>query len=573
MKRLLIVFLILIGLAVAATVAGILVAGKGRPLSSGSTVLVWRVDRPLVEQEVEPALPLGGRSGADSIAELYPAFRAARSDAGVRGIAVYVEGADMGLAKAEEIRRQLRSLKAAGKFVECYMDTVGEGGNGTLDYFLASACDHIQMSPAGNLNLLGLFLDTRFLRGTLDKLKIDPDFDHVGQYKSYSEPYTETSYTPAAARALNAVLDSLYGQVVQAVAESRRLDPAAVRALIDGAPYTADEARAKGLVDRLGYPDEFRDRIRQLAGGQPHLFRLESYGSGASLTGRRLAVVFAAGEIRRGRTSASPFSSEVSIGSEDLAETLRQVAKDDDIPAVVLRVDSPGGSALASDLILHEVVRLQRKKPLVVSMSDYAASGGYYIAARAKRIVAEAATLTGSIGVVGGKFATRRFEHDLLGITHDEMKRGANAGFYGSTDPHSPEQAAQAERLMRQVYDLFVGHVAAGRHLTRERVDAVAGGRVWTGADAKPLGLVDEIGGLDRAIELARREAGLPAGEALRLEVYPHPRSWLEIFRDRRESPLPETLTRLARLAESLEGRPPDLLELPAGERRLARPF
>ncbi len=533
-------------------------------------MLVWRVDRPVVEQEVEPALPFGGRASADSMAELYPAFRAARADAAVRGIAVYVEGADMGLAKAEELRRQLRGLRAAGKFVECYMDTVGEGGNGTLDYFLASACDHIQMSPAGNLNLLGMLIDSRFLRGALDKLKIDPDFNHIGEYKSAAETFTETQYTPAAARALNAVLDSLYGQIVDGVAESRRLTPEAVRGAIDAAPYTAVEAKAKGLVDRIGYADEFRDRIRRLAGGRPHLVRLESYDGGRGLSGRRLAVIFAEGEIRRGRATAGPFSSSSSIGSEDLAETLHQVAEDDGIPAVVLRVDSPGGSALASDLILHEVERLQRRKPVIVSMSDYAASGGYYIAARANRIVAEAATLTGSIGVVGGKFATRRFEHDILGITHDQLKRGANADLYGSTDTYTPAQTAQVERLMGQVYDLFVGHVAAGRHMTRQAVDAIAGGRVWTGADAKPIGLVDEIGGLDRAIELARQAAGIPADAAIGLEFYPHPRSWLEMFRDRRDSPLPEALVQLVR---ALENRSPELLELPPGERRLAQPF
>jgi len=573
MKRLFLAFVVLVGIAIVAAVAGIVLAGKSHSIgglaAGGGTVLVWRVDRPVVEQEVEPALPFGGRAGADSMAELYPAFRAARSDAGVRGLAVYVEGAAMGLAKAEELRRQMRSLKAAGKFVECYMDTVGEGGNGTLDYFLASACDHIQMSPAGNLNLLGLFLDSRFLRGALDKLKIDPSFNHVGEYKSFAETYTESQYSPAAARALNTVLDSLYGQVVQAIAEARRLSPQAVRALVDGAPYTAAEAKANGLIDSLGYPDEFRDRVRRLAGGRPRLARLGS-GGGVALAGQRLAVIFAEGEIRRGRAAPGPFGGDAAIGADDIAETLHQVAEDDGIPAVVLRVDSPGGSALASDLILHEVERLQRRKPVVVSMSDYAASGGYYIAARAKRIVAEAATLTGSIGVVGGKFATRRFEHDLLGITHDQLKRGRNADFYGSTDPFTPAQTAQVQRMMRQVYDLFVGNVSAGRHMTREAVDAIAGGRVWTGAEAKPLGLVDEIGGLDRAIELAKKAGGLPAGEAVRLEFYPRSRSWLEMFRDRRESPLPEALVRLV---HSLETRPPDLLELPPLERGLARPF
>jgi len=570
MKRLLIAFTVLIGIAVVAAIAGIAAAGRSRTLGGGSTVLVWRIDRPVVEQEVEPAFPFGGRAGAESIAELYPAFRAARADASIRGLAVYVEGADMGLAKAEELRRQMRALHAAGKFVECYMDTVGEGGNGTLDYFLASACDHVQMSPAGNLNLLGMLVDNRFLRGAFDKLKIDPSFNHVGAYKSYAETYTQTQYSPAAALALNTVLDSLYGQVVSGIARERRLSPEAVRRLIDGAPYTAAEAKAARLVDQLGYPDEFRDRIRRLAGGRPRLVGIESYDGGSPASGRRLAVVFAEGEIRRGRATASPFGGGAAIASEDLAATLREVGEDDGIPAVVLRVDSPGGSALASDLILHEVERLQRRKPVVVSMSDYAASGGYYIAARANRVVAEAATLTGSIGVVGGKFATRRFERDLLGVTHDQLKRGANADLYESTDPYTPEQTAKVERLMRGVYDLFVGHVAAGRHMTRQAVDAIAGGRVWTGAQARSIGLVDEIGGLDRAIELARKEGGLPAGEPVRLELFPHPRSWLEALRERREPPLPEAL---ARIVQALDRRAPEMLELPLAERRLAQPF
>jgi protease-4 len=570
MKRLLIAFAVLFGIALLAAIAGIAVAGRSRAFSGGGTVLVWRVDRPVVEGEVEPVFPLGGRSGTDSIAELYPAFRAARSDASVRGLAVYVEGADMGLAKAQELRRQMRALHAAGKFVECYMDTVGEGGNGTLDYFLASGCDHVQMSPAGNLNLLGMLVDSRFLRGALDKLKIDPSFNHVGAYKSYAETYTLTQYSPPAAEAMNAVMDSLYAQVVSSIGEARRLSPEAVRRIVDGAPYTAAEAKALGLVDRIGYPDEFRDRIRRLAGGQPRLQGIESYDGGSAASGRRLAVVVAEGEIRRGRATASPFGGGAEIASDDLAATLREVAQDDGIPAVVLRVDSPGGSALASDLILHEIERLKRRKPVVVSMSDYAASGGYYIAASAGKVVAEAATLTGSIGVVSGKFATRRFERDLLGVTHDELKRGRNADLYESTDPYTPEQTAKVERLMQDVYGLFVGHVAAGRHMTRQAVDAIAGGRVWTGEQARSIGLVDEIGGLDRAIELARQAAGIPAGEPVRLELFPHPKSWLDALRDRREPPLPEALLRLVR---ALDARAPEMLEMPLPEQRLAKPF
>src|SRR6202035_2004500 len=291
MKKLLAIFLLLVGIAFLAAIAGILLAGK-RPALSGSKVLVWHLDRPIVEQAA-PSLPFTGRASAESIAELFPALRAARQDRGVRGVAVYIDEADFGLAKAQELRRQLLALQAAGKFVECYLEAASEGGNGTLGYYLATACGKIRMAPAGELNLLGLYSDNPFLKGTLDKLKIEPDFNHVGEYKSAAESFTETRTTPAAARAINAVLDSVYGQLVAAIAQSRHLPAETVRRLIDDAPYSAAEARQKGLIDGLAYPDELHDHFARLAGGRPRLQSLDDYDGRSAFARRRLVGVMA----------------------------------------------------------------------------------------------------------------------------------------------------------------------------------------------------------------------------------------------------------------------------------------
>jgi len=543
MKKLLLIFLSLLGVAVLATVAGILIGGKGSAVGEGPTVLVWYLAGPVLEQR-EPRLPFSDAAAPVSIAELYPALRAARQDAGVRGLAVYIQEADLGLAKAQELRRQMMALRRAGKFVECYLETAGEGSNGTLAYYLATACEKIYLAPAGDLNLLGLYSESRFLRGALDKLKIDPNFNRVGRYKSAVESYTENQYSPEAEEAIAAVLD--------------------------GSPWSAEEALARGLVDRLSYPDEFKDHLEKRAGRKPSYVAVEDYSPRPVLAGKRVAVVFALGTIVRGDGGSAPWTQEVYLGSDDFATVLHDVREDGSIAAVVLRIDSPGGSALASDFMLREIEKLKEKKPVVVSMSDEAASGGYYIAAKASRIVAEPATLTGSIGIFGGKFVTRRFEEEILGIGHATQKRGANADIYSSLQPYTPQQEARIQQLMDHTYQTFIGHVAAGRKMSRSAVEGIAGGRVWTGAAAQKIGLVDELGGLDRAVEIARREARIGAGETVGLDFYPSPPSWLDLFLEKRQPRLP---TALAEVVKRLETAPPRLLELPPEVSRIARPF
>jgi protease-4 len=569
MKKLLAIFALLMGLAITATLAGIFLGGKGGSVADGSTILVWRIAGPVLEQRA-PRLPFADGTGTSSIAELYPSFRAARKDAGVRGLAVYIQDADFGLAKAQELRRQMVALRRAGKMVECYLETAGEGSNGTLMYYLATACERIHLSPAGDLNLIGLHSDTRFLRGAFEKLKIDPEYNRVGRFKSAVETYTESQFTPESREAMAAVLDGYYAQVVSAVAEARKKSDFEVRWLIDGAPFSADEAKMRGLVDDISYPDQFLDHLQKRLGRKPTYVDIADYRPGEPLTGKKIAVVFALGTIVRGEGGTAPWTEEVYLGSDDMAGVLHDMAEDGSISAVVLRVDSPGGSALASDLILREVERLKKKKPVVVSMSDEAASGGYYIAAKANKIVAEPATLTGSIGIFGGKFVTRRFEEETLGITHDSLKRGANADIYSSSQLWTEPQRARMQQLMDRSYQAFIGHVAAGRRMSRREVEGVASGRVWTGAAARKIGLVDELGGLDRALEVARDEAGIPAEESVAVAFYPEPPSWLDLFMERRDPRLP---TALVDVVKTLETTPPRLLQLPPEVARLARPF
>jgi protease IV len=568
MKKLFAVFSVLCLLAVASTVAGILMS-RGKIEVGGPRVLVWHVEGPIVEH-VMRGLNLPGYEPPDSIASLFRAFRAAREDSRVRGVAVYIEDTGFGLAKAQELRRQLAALRASGKFAKCYLETAGEGSNGTLAYYLATACDSIALAPAGEVNLLGLRADSTFVRGTLDKLRIAPAFRHVGAYKSASETYTETQHSPAAREAIENVLDVDYRQIVDAIADARKLPADTVRGIIDAAPYGAERAKELGLVDAVVYPDGFRDDIEAAAGGDPDLVSIERYDHRPRSSGRRLAVVFAEGTILRGGGGIQPWTEEAFLGSADLGPLLRDLGEDDDVAGVVLRIDSPGGSALASDLILREVERLASQKPVVVSMSDVAASGGYYIASKATKILAEPGTITGSIGVVAGKLATRRFQQELLGISHDEILRGRNAGLYSTLDDFSPEQDARFMEQMQRIYGMFVGHVAAGRKMTTAAVEKIAAGRVWTGEDALRLGLVDELGGLDRAVEIAQEAARLPAGASPTLQYYPEQPSVLEVLFGERRPALPAELKALLELAAP---RPTFALELPPELRGLTRPF
>lgn len=569
MRRLILLFGLVLILAL--LVAGIGVLVSRRSVAWGGTkVLTWRLDAPLVDYSEAPDLQVFGQRTPLGLAGVHRLLTSARQDPSIAGLGLYIQEARFGYAKAQELRGLLAGFADAGKFVECYLETAGEGSNGTLAYYLASGCDRVVLSPLGEVSLVGLFSDSAFVRGALDKLKIEPQFAHVGDYKSGAEFFTETEHSAAAEEALGAVLDDLFEQVVDGVAAGRGLDTVVVQGLIERAPLTAREALASGLVDEVDYPDRFEQRLHELGGEDAILLPAEEYiPSGRSFDDRRIAVIFAQGTIVRGWSGADPWSQQRYIGAETIGSIARALSEDPRVVGVVLRIDSPGGSPVASDLILRQMSLLAESKPLVVSMSDVAASGGYFIAARGTKVLAEPATITGSIGVFGGKFVTRGFQEAWLGITHDVLKRGGNSDFYSSTVPFSEKQEAHFRSLMEGVYDAFVERVSEGRNLSVAAVERVAGGRIWTGRQALTHGLVDELGGLERAVELTVAAAGLPAKTPVALDYYPRPPSLLELI-ERTLSPL---------LSGSVGGVPvlPDLraphaLELSPELLRLARP-
>lgn len=563
MRRLLLLFAFLVVLAVAMAMVGIFLSVGPTATFGGSHILTWRFDAPLVDYSETPDLELFRRRSPHGLADLHRLLVQARNDSKIKGLGITIQNTHFGLGKAQEIRSLLESFAEVDKFVDCYLETAGEGTNGTLAYYLASACQRITLSPLGELNTVGIYSDSTFIRGTLDKLQIEPQFLHIGDYKSAAESFTQTEHSAAAEEALGAVLDDLFDQIVTAISQSRELDPERVRELIDAAPLSAERALAEGLIDEITYPDIFESRLTERSSEHnATLMALEDYlPVSTSLANRRIAVVFAQGTIVRGSTGTDPWSRQRFVGADSLRQILRHLAEDSDVSGVVLRVDSPGGSPVASDLILRELQLLAERKPLVVSMSDLAASGAYYISVQAAKIVAEPATITGSIGVVGGKLATRRFQQELLGISHDTLTRGANADFFSSLDPFTPAQAKQFQTSMERVYEAFLEHVATGRGLPLERVREIAGGRIWTGRQAQQIGLVDEIGGIERSVALVKAAAGLDPDLAVDLDFHPRPPSLLELL-SRTLVPFLETRGSPFHVLPDL--RTPYALELPA---------
>ena len=564
MKRFLLVLAVLFVLSlVVVGIAAYTVSGRAS-LPGGSKVLRLSLSGALPEYAAEPTLPFASQR-SQTLIGLFQALTTAAEDDSVEALVVEFSSPRMGLARAQEVLRLLEAVGDSGKKVHCYADTFGEGTNGTLDFYLTTACDRLTLSPAGDLNLLGLFWDLAYYRGSLDKLKIEPDFYQAGDYKGTGETFMRQSASAEAAESYGAVLDDLYTQIVGAIASARGLPVESLTAIVDGAPYAADEALAMGLVDSLDYRDGFRRGVDDDLGLDARWVDVEDYYRQRSSTGP-IAVVFAQGTIVRGDGAYDPWTNQRFIGSEDLSDLLQELEDDGSVKAVVLRINSPGGSALASDLILRSVQQLAESKPVVVSMSDVAASGGYYIAARANHVLAEQASITGSIGVVFGKVATRDFERELLGITHDTLQRGEQANYFSLLDRFSDSQAERVRELVQNTYERFTGHVAEGRQMSSEAVERAAGGRIWTGGQALDLGLVDGLGGLGAAIAAAGREAGIEA-DVHQLRTFPRAPSLLQFLEQRQAAKI------AGMLRYSLPFSPPRSLEIPAEASSLAAPF
>jgi protease-4 len=464
--------------------------------------------------------------------DLLLALERAASDPAVRGVCIRLAGGVGGLARAAAVRRAILAIRQAGKPVAAYGESIG-----VEELFVASGATRIWLPESGAVHLVGLRSEGLFLRGLLDELGIRVDVVRVGDHKTAAETFVREDMSPEQRQQLEAILDDVYAELVGGIAEGRGKTASEVRDLIDRGPFTAGEAVAAGLADACRYPDELEASLEELAGlparpvegagpGGPGLrwidaqtyarWRASDPGFEPLLRDLpRLAYVVLAGPIRRRGGAPRPARS-----------LLARLREDPSLRGLVLRLETPGGDALASDLLWREVELFAREKPVVVSMGEIAASGGYYVAAPAHAIFAEAATLTGSIGVVGGKLDLGAL-FQRLRIGRDAAERGARAGLLSSARGFTPDERAALRRELESTYRRFVDRVAAGRGLSREAVEAAGQGRVWSGARARTLGLVDALGGPLEALAELRKRAGLREGERSRLEVYPASR-WLE---------------------------------------------
>jgi protease-4 len=512
-----IVFIVVV-LAVAAKMA----SGR-KPTIASNSVLVLNLEDEIPEvPEMELEIPLFQSQTSPTIRDLWTSIHAAASDPRIKAIALKPRHLSVGWAKLQELREDLAAFKRSGKPVYAYLQTPG-----MHEYYLASIADRIYVSPDDYLQVKGFRVESTFIKGTLDKLGIGFDVDHIGRYKDAGDALTRTNMSPETKEVLNQVLDQIYSSFSNAVAEGRHKSTAQVQALIDQGPFLAAPAKQAGLVDELGYESQmYRDLASAAKSGGLAKLSYKTYARSTPGNGVRIALLSGEGDIIRGKID-QPFGQGQVIASETFSKTIEQVRNDSSVRGVILRVDSPGGDAVASDEILHELRLLAASKPLVISMSDLAASGGYFISMTGNTVVAYPNTITGSIGVIYGKPNLHGL-YDKLGITKDILARGRFAEIDSDYKPLTEAEKQKLHEGIMSTYRSFVSKVAAARKKTYEQIDPLAQGRVWMGAQANKNGLVDRLGGLDVAVDLIREKAKLGPKAAVNLISYPPRRSLLD---------------------------------------------
>ena len=524
----------LIGLAVVVSMAAVVltfVAVSRGPSVPSSATLVLRPGGDL--PEVEPDDVVGQVFGRDvsTVRGFVEALRRASRDDRVRAVLLMPSTLNVPYwGKVQEMRDAIVAFRKSGKHVTAFLEFGGD-----REYYLASAADRVFLMPTSSLDLTGVASYEMFLRGTLDKIGAYPDFVHIGDYKTAPNQLTQKGFTPAHREMAQSLNRDMYDQLVAGIADARKKSEDEVRDLLDKGPFVAKEALDAGLVDDLAYEDELDDRVpelgdgkatRRMEGGDYQRTRPRSVGL---RTRSRIAVLYVVGTIVSGKSGFDGVNGSV-VGSETIIDQIRKIRDDGSIKAIVLRIDSPGGSSVASDVIWREL-KITRdenpNRPIVTSMSDLAASGGYYIAMPTEAIVAQPGTLTGSIGIFGGKIVIGG-TLGKVGVTTETVISGANAGIYSPFAPFTPAQREKVASFMDDFYKNFLKKVAESRKSTPEAIHAVAQGRVWTGRQALDRGLVDALGGLDAAVALAKEKAKIPANEDVQLVVYPERRGLLD---------------------------------------------
>ena len=525
----------LLGVACVVSIAGfaVLYVLFGRePAVPSDATLVLRVGGAL--SETAPADVVGYIRGVKTptVRAIVDDLRKAKVDPRIRRVLLKPTGFDSPFwGKVQEIRDAILEFKKSGKPIYAYLEFGGD-----REYYLSTAADKVFLMPSASLDLQGVATYELFLRGTFDKFGAIPDLHHIGDYKTATNAFTEKGFTAAHKEMDESLNRDLYEQIIRDIADGRKKNEGEVRSLIDQGPFLPEDALHAGLVDDVAYEDQVSDQLR--AGAKARDVDGDDYArispSSVGLNkGPRIAVIYAAGEIVSGRNAYDPVNGPV-VGSDSLIDYIRQARRDSSVRAIVLRIDSPGGSSIASDAIWRELTIAKRERadrPLVASMSDLAASGGYYIAMPAQVLVAQPATLTGSIGIFGGKIVTGGV-YEKLGAHIDSTSIGRNAEMGSPARKYNPEELQKLQEQLQSFYDQFVEKVADARHSTPEKIDALAQGRVWTGRQAKQNGLVDQLGGLDRAIAVAKQRAKIAADAEVEIVTFPPRKSFYEIVSD-----------------------------------------
>src|ERR1700751_69101 len=537
MKKIIIRILAVLGFIYLLTIVVTIMMLSGRKGKvPATTILEANFEQPLVEDIPETPTAKFTLQDRLTVRDVVDAIDRGAVDDRVKGTVARVGAVPMGMAQTQELREAVARFRSHKKFAVAFAETFGEFGPGNNAYYLATAFDQIYLQPSGDVGLTGVMLETPFIKGTLDKLGARFHGDHRYEYKNALNTFTETKYTPPHKEAMEKVMNSWMGQLKDGICTSRQIAPDQFQGIVDKGPYLGREAFDAKLVDGLAYRDEVYDQAKKKAGSDSEFLYLNKYLDRAGRphnSGKTIALVFGAGGVARGRSEYNAVNGSLTMGSDTVAGAIRAAVADKDVKAILFRVDSPGGSYVASDTIWREVVNARKAgKPVIVSMGDLAGSGGYFVAMAAAKIVAQPGTITASIGVLAGKLLTTGF-WNKVGLTWDEVHDGANAPMWTGLQDYSPAEWKRFETWLDRIYADFTSKVAEGRKLPKEKVLEIAKGRIWSGEDAKGLGLVDELGGFDTALTVAKKAANIPEKEEFKIVIFPRKKTLWESIIER----------------------------------------
>ena len=530
MKKILIGFFAIIGVIVVALVVLVISLASVKKDNKQNTlpermVLTLDIDGGLVEANPQPSVLEALSEPVPTLQDIVQTLELARQDARVKGIAVHIEQGSYGVAALQELRDAISKFRRSGKFAYLYSDTLGNSPS-MGEYWLATAFDQIWLQPLGELAITGFSAEIPFAKDLLDKFGVEAQLLHQGKYKSFPEVVTRNAISPENREMTESLLASLQQQFDRDVFKTRKIEAAKLHGLMEQAPIIASDALASGLIDAIGYHDEFDNALEQkTSGAQPVEFEAYQANGPRAVPGDKIALINVLGALTN--VSKEEARSGEVVSADDISNAIEDAGNSRSIKAIVVRVDSPGGTPLAADMIRRSIELAKSRKPVIISMGNTAASGGYWMSVDANSIIAQPGTLTGSIGVFGGKINLQKL-WTKLGVHWDNVGDADNNSLWSINQPFSEKSRAKIDASMARTYQQFINKVSIGRGMDASKVEAIAQGRVWTGIQARKNGLVDKLGGLDVALATARELAKIPASRPVNLEIFPKPLNPLE---------------------------------------------